>query len=277
MTPLICVLVVVGAIVAGVGVMLVLRRWAPAGSHFANGDRAAGVFGVLATGFALLLGLVVVLAFTSYDDSRSGAETEAMLVLQQNETAMLMPVAQRDALSGELVCYARTVVSQEWPHMEQGASGAALNPWGVQLFRTIRTVNPTTPAEQAAYAKWLDQTSDREVARQSRLHGSAGVIPGPLWVVLLVSAVVIVAFMLLFADSEEPWFIQATLIGSVILVIVSSLLLIGVLDQPFSRGFGGVRPTSMSQTSSVLIKERAVLGLKAPIPCNAQGKPLVGA
>jgi hypothetical protein len=35
------------------------------------------VFGVLATGFAVLLGLVVVLAFTSYDESRTGAETEA--------------------------------------------------------------------------------------------------------------------------------------------------------------------------------------------------------
>ena len=127
--------------------------------------------------------------------------------------------------------------------------------------------------EQAAYAKWLDQTSDREVARQARLHGSAGVIPGPLWVVLLVSAVVIVAFMLLFADSDEPWFIQGVLIGSVILVIVSSLLLIGVLDQPFSQGFGGVRPTAMDQTASLLVKERAILGLKSPIPCNAAGQP----
>jgi hypothetical protein len=36
------------------------------------------VFGVLATGFSLLLGLIVFLAFTSYDDSKRGAESEAI-------------------------------------------------------------------------------------------------------------------------------------------------------------------------------------------------------
>ena len=50
--------------------MLLVRRRAPDGSFFADGDRASGVFGVLATGFALLLGLIVFLAFTSYDSKR---------------------------------------------------------------------------------------------------------------------------------------------------------------------------------------------------------------
>jgi hypothetical protein len=67
--------------------LLLVRRHAPDGSYFNDGDRAAGVFGVLATGFAVLLGLVVVLAFTSYDDSRTGAETEAITLAQQYEVA----------------------------------------------------------------------------------------------------------------------------------------------------------------------------------------------
>ena len=49
-----------------------------------------GVFGVLATGFAVLLGFVVFLAFTSYDSARVGAESEARLVAQQVETAQLL-------------------------------------------------------------------------------------------------------------------------------------------------------------------------------------------
>jgi hypothetical protein len=44
--------IVVVVATAAVAAMLVARRRAPAGSHFADGDRAAGVFGVLATGFA---------------------------------------------------------------------------------------------------------------------------------------------------------------------------------------------------------------------------------
>jgi hypothetical protein len=53
--------------------MLLVRRRAHAGSYFEDGDRAAGVFGVLATGFAVLLGFVVFLAVESFDASRSGA------------------------------------------------------------------------------------------------------------------------------------------------------------------------------------------------------------
>ena len=73
--------------------MLLVRRTAPDGSYFNDGDRAAGVFGVLATGFAVLLGFVVFLAFTSYDAARAGAETEARIVAQQVETAQLFPPA----------------------------------------------------------------------------------------------------------------------------------------------------------------------------------------
>ena len=47
----------------------------------------AGVFGVLATGFSVLLGFIVFLVFQSYDQSRVGAESEALIVAQQIETA----------------------------------------------------------------------------------------------------------------------------------------------------------------------------------------------
>ena len=265
--------IVVGCVAVAVVAILLVRRHAPDGSYFHDGDRASGVFGVLATGFAVLLGLVVVLAFTSFDESRSGAETEALLVSQQYETAQFLPPAQRDDLGGELVCYARNVVHQEWPRLDDGTEGNAVNPWAVQLFQTIRKVDPKTPSEQAAYSKWLDQTSDREAARNDRMHGAAGVIPPPLWVVLLFSAVVIFGYMLLFADSNEPWFVQATLVGSVTAVMVASLLLISVLDNPFSSHAGGLQPVAMKRTLVVLAQEQAVAS-DGSVPCDTEGLPV---
>lgn len=107
------VLITVGVTAAMIAAMLLVRRGAPEGSRFTDGDRASGVFGVLSTGFALLLGFVIFLAFTKYDDSRSGAEAEALVVVQQFETAQLMPSQVRARLSGELVCYGRYVVEQD--------------------------------------------------------------------------------------------------------------------------------------------------------------------
>ena len=55
---------------------LLTRRNVPEGSYFADGDRASGVFGVLAAGFSILLGFIISLAFSSFDQSRVGAETK---------------------------------------------------------------------------------------------------------------------------------------------------------------------------------------------------------
>src|SRR4051794_7121060 len=85
-----------------VAAMLLVRRGAPEGSYFTDGDRASGVFGVLATGFSVLLGFIIFLAFSSYDESRTGAETEANLIAQQVQTAQFLPRGAASQLTGEL-------------------------------------------------------------------------------------------------------------------------------------------------------------------------------
>jgi hypothetical protein len=271
MNLLLAIAIVVVCTAVAVSLMLFVRRRAPDGSYFNDGDRAAGVFGMLATGFSVLLGFVVFLAFESFDQSRTGAETEARIVAQQNETAQLMPLTVRARLSGELACYARYVVGVEWPKMEDGSEGDALNAWGPPLFRTLQATVPKTASEQAAYSKWLDQTSDREQARADRVHGAEGVIPWPLWAVLFLSGGLIFVFMLFFADSGEPALVQAVQIGTVAAVITAMLLLIGFLDTPFHRGAGGVRPVAMERTVALLDQEARILGQTQPPPCNALG------
>jgi hypothetical protein len=159
--------IVLGAViviaVTGVAItaMLLVRRNAPEGGYFADGDRAAGVFGVLAAGFSILLGFIIFLAFTSYDESRSGAETEALMVVQQVETAQFFPARTAGELTGATVCYGRSVVNEEWDRMRSGTIGDHVNPWGIELFRTVQTVEPETASAQSAYDKWLDQTRIR--------------------------------------------------------------------------------------------------------------------
>src|SRR6476619_3815309 len=165
MNLVLAVLIVVAVTAVAIAAMLLVRRRAPEGSYFEDGDRAAGVFGVLATGLAVLLGFVVFLAFESFDTSRSGSTTEARIVVEQFETAQLMPAAVRGRFSGELVCYARSVVHQEWPQMESGSLGQGYNPWGIAMFATLKMTDPRSAPEQAAYGKWLDQRTDREDAR----------------------------------------------------------------------------------------------------------------
>jgi hypothetical protein len=251
--------------------MLLVRRRAPEGSYFTDGDRASGVFGVLAGGFAIFAGFIIFLAFTSYDQSRSGAETEALTVVQQFEIAELLPPATGDRLSGGLVCYARYVVDQEWPQMEAGKGGDTINPWAVALFRSLRVADPTTAGEQAAYSKWLDQTSDREQARSDRLHGAEGIIPTSIWIVLFLIAGVVFVYMLFFADSGEGAVSQAMLMGSATTVIVLTLMAINALDNPYGSAVGQIKPVAMERSLRILDDERAIVHERAPLPCDARG------
>jgi hypothetical protein len=263
----------VTAVVTGVAVaaILLVRRRAPVGGFFEDGDRAAGVFGVLATGFSVLLGFIVFLAFTSYDASRAGAEVEALTLAQQVETAQFFPDDVGAELTGELVCYGRSVVGVEWPRLDEGSQGTGINPWGAELFHTLQTVDPETVSEESAYAKWLDQTSEREAARNDRIHGATGVIPSPLWVVLFFISAVIFVFMLFFADRGERAVVQALLIGSVVSVIVTMLLLLRLLDDPFHEGVGGLRPVAMERALEIVDQALLVAGRDEPLPCDASG------
>ena len=69
-------------------------------------------------------------------------------------------------------------------------------------------------------------------------------------------AAVIFGFMLLFADSAERWYAQATLMASVIAVITATMLLIHSLGNPFQGGFGGLKPVAMERSLRVLDQER---------------------
>ena len=264
-------LIVFGVAAVAVGAMLLVRRGAPAGSYFEDGDRASGIFGVLATGFAVLIGFVVFLAFESFDTSRSGAETEARTVVEQFETAQFLPVAVRARLSGDLVCYARTVISQEWPAMKSGNLGDSINPWTLAMLRTLQTTEPRSASEQTAYAKWFDQRTDRENGRADRIHGAEGVIPLPVWIVLLLASGVIFVYMLFFADSAERWIVQATMMGGVAVVITSTLLLLVFLDHPFGSGVGGLRPVAMERAVVQLQKEGSLARQRVVIPCDSKG------
>jgi hypothetical protein len=265
------ILILVVANAVTITAMLLVRRRAPEGSYFTDGDRASGVFGVLAGGFAIFAGFIIFLAFTTYDQSRSGAEAEAITLVQQVESAELFPPAVRHRLTGQLVCYARSVVHQEWPQMVAGKAGDTINPWGAALFQTLRVADPKTAIEQTAYGKYLDQRSDRENGRNDRLHGAEGIIPTSIWLVLILIAGVVFAYMLFFADSAEGALSQAMLMGSATTVIVLTLAAINALDNPYRAGLGQIKPVAMERSLRILAAERTIVNDREPVPCDARG------
>jgi hypothetical protein len=254
-----------------VSLMLFVRRRAPAGSFFSDGDRASGVFGVLATGFSVLLGFIIVIAFQSYNDSLTGADAEAIVVAQQVETAQFLPADTAQQLTGHLICYARSVVGPEWDSLGAGTLGESVNPWGVQMYQTIKAADPQSATEQSAYDRWMEQTAERELARSARIYPADGLVPLPLWLVLMVIFGVILVYMLFFADPAERAVTQGLLMGSVTAIISMLLLLLVYFNNPYGEGVGRLSPTAMERTVRIIEEELTIVGLEVDLPCGPDG------
>ena len=155
--------------------------------------------------------------------------------------------------------------------MESGGLGSAFNPWGVAMFKTIQTVQPQSNSEQTAFDKWFDQRSDRENARQDRVHGAEGVIPTPLWIVLLLTAAIIFVFMLFFADSDESAIVQGTMMGGIAVVVTAMLLVLSFLDNPYKTGVGGLKSTAMERTLRLMDEGSRAIGFRPANLCDEKG------
>lgn len=140
------------------------------------------------------------------------------------------------------------------------------------MFHTMQGVTPTSDTEQSAYDRWMDQTADREQARQSRVHGAEGSIPLPLWLVLFVISGVIFVFLLFFADPGEGAVTQSVLMESVTVTITLLLCLLAFFDHPHGTQVGKLRPTAMERTLELIDIELDAAGIAAVVPCSGSGE-----
>jgi hypothetical protein len=196
------------------------------------------------------------------------------LVAQQVETAQFLPKDVAAELTGELVCYGRSVAGAEWDALAAGTLADEINPWGAEMLRTLRSVKPQTATEQSAYDRWMDQTAQRQQARIARVHGAEGIIPSPVWFALYAISGVILVYMLFFADPGEGAITQSMLMGDATVVLTVLVLLLIFFNHPDGNGLGTLQPTAMQRTLRLINAETDVAGLDITPPCDQKGRPL---
>ena len=98
-------------------------------------------------------------------------------------------------------------------------------------------------------------------------------MPTPLWIALFFISAIVLAYIFGFADSGERAWVQAMFMGSVVAVIVTMLLLLAFLDDPFHGDVGGLQPVAMERTELLIDQQLAVIGGDVTIPCDDAGNP----
>jgi hypothetical protein len=260
-----------------VGGMLTLlhfvRRRSPEGGFFADSDRAAGVFGVVGTSYAVLLAFVIFLAFSSYQTAKAEAGREAIVVLELYTTAHAFSPAEETELRGDLLCYARAVKEDEWPAMRHRHASDLVNRWTDTLERTFGDVEVTDDKHAVAYEHWYAEDDIREEARRGRLAEAAPVVPPPLWFILILGAGLVLTYMVAYADRGERYLLQALMVGAVTAIVTSSLLVIFFLDRPYENRSGSIKPVEIERTIEHIAILQEVAGETITPPCDESGNP----
>jgi hypothetical protein len=275
-------LVTQAGIVIGVAVVSVALLWAARRSPL--NERFAGevgehnkAFDFLGTAFAVLLAFVVLEAYQSYNDAKSGAEVEAEAVLQLSRTAEAFAPEEHERLEGLLVCYGRAVIHYAWPAMEDGEEGSpVVNDWGTRFREEALRVDVRSFIHQASFRQLLMEQDRRIEGHRTRLAEAVRVVPLPLWIVLLLGAALTIGWVVLSAGRRGSFIVQAAVVVSVAAMVTSALLLVWFLDHPFADESGSITPIEMEHTLETIEMEEEDQAVEVTPPCTPAGDPQPG-
>ncbi len=266
-------LIVIAADAAAIAAMAVVRRRSPEGGFFHDSQVAAGAFTVTGTIFAVMVGFVFLIAFQSYASARGSAQAEAGATAALFHTADPFPEGARSALQGDLVCYGRAVVSDEWPSMARDQPSELVSRWESRIETTFESVRPVGVTAGNAQQNWFDEADARRSARRARLAEADPFVPTPIWFLLIVAGLAVVAYALAFADRRERSGSQVMLVVAITTVVSASLLTIAFLDNAYGSHSGSITPKAMRATVAALERELSVDYPGLAIPCDASGNP----
>ena len=98
-------------------------------------------------------------------------------------------------------------------------------------------------------------------------------MPTLLWVLLVIAGLMVIGYVLLYADPDEGVVAQVAMMASTAALVAASLVAVAVLASPFQNEEGSIKPTGMQYSISVIQADLAAERRTLPILCNANGNP----
>ena len=260
MDPWLAALIILGVAVLSAAGMLMVRRRAPAGTFFKDPIPGGAVYTVVGTAYMVILAFVFFIAFESYGGAKADAEEEATATLAMFHAAGPFGPAARVELQGQMICYAREVISDGWPAMREGGGSSVVDARVSAMEESAEQIPVNDAKQAAAFEHWFALNEERRQGRQGRIGEAEGLVPPVVWLILLIGAVVVIASVALFADREEAAVTQAAPAAAVAIIVVSGLVLVRFLDKPYEDKSGSIKPTAMERTLVLIEREHRERG-----------------
>jgi hypothetical protein len=219
-----------------------IRRWVGLEKLSNNNEVAGFKFATIGVLYAVLLAFAVIVVWEKFSDAEDEVAQEAGAVATIYRLLNGVEGSSAAALREDLTAYVHAAIGDDWPAMAEGRSSPVAHRALNHLYVAVLTFHPTDQRGAALLAETLHQLDTLTEARRARLAKASGVVPGVVWFVLFGGALVTIGFTFFFGS--ENLHAQALMTGALALLICSGLLVIVVVDHPFS-GTVKVRPEAL--------------------------------
>jgi hypothetical protein len=243
-TPAAGIVVVGGFVVLALLIGYAVGRFTSHEIRTAHNDRAGFILAVIGVIYAVLLAFVAIGVWERFQlaQARSYEEAGAIATVYRDAGSF----SDGSGLRALLRVYVASVITGEWPRMRQGERLRVSNALLESADREIRGLAVDSPRLANIQAQMLTAIDTALADRDIRLTVDSGGIHPLLWSVLLVGAVITVAFTYLFGFDKT--LMQQLMIGGLSFLIGLVLFLILALDYPY-RGSIAVGPEAFRSLS----------------------------
>jgi hypothetical protein len=201
--------------------------------------------------YGITLGLLAVGTWTTYSDVETRVDQEATAVGALYRDIGSYPEPTRTMLENDLREYTRQVIDVGWPQQQRGivptGASAILSKFQAHLLE----FEPTTKGQEIVHAEVYRQFNDLVQSRRGRLDSVTKGLPGPLWALVMVGALLSIGLTWFFDVPSLTIHLWMTVLLSALLGLM--IFLVAAMDHPF-RGKISVGPEPLERVYDQLMK-----------------------
>ncbi len=227
------VVIVGGFVAAAVAGLLIYRRVTHGRLNLPEDMNNDVIFfaSAISVFYSLTVGLIAVGVWTNYAEVQNivSGESAALAALYRDVNGF--PEPQRSKLKDELIGYVQFVIDEEWPTQYVGT----IIDGGTRLLNTFEQLlysfEPQTAGQGTVHAEALQEYNEMITLRRQRIDGVEGGLPGIMWAIVLIGAVLSISVTYLLKIQTGVHIVLTAFLAAFIGLVVFTVY---GLDRPLS-------------------------------------------
>jgi cytochrome b subunit of formate dehydrogenase len=220
------------SVLLAVAGLVLVRYLVPSTLLKSRGEATNAIHQAIGIVYGVAIGFTILVVWQHLDTAQATTQREASDVEAIYRHADQLHESDGNRVQELSRSYAEVVVEEEWPLLAHGQASPQAQNTADELRDRIQKLDPQTMGEQALYARMLTNVDELEENRGLRLLQSKEGVPPFLWIVLVITGIITVAFTYLF-EIESPRR-HMLLVAALAVVVALSLYTVRIIEYPFA-------------------------------------------